>query len=87
MTEQEVKNAKKYVLKGYPAGSDEATEAIYNILTALELQIPTAPDVTNFTKRCPNCKRQLSASTNSKPMYKYCPRCGQRIKWHEYDED
>lgn len=85
MTEREAKSAEKYVLKGYPAGSDEATEAIYNILTALELQIPTAPDVTNFTKRCPNCKRQLSASNNSKPMYKHCPMCGQRIKWNDED--
>jgi rRNA maturation endonuclease Nob1 len=89
MTEQEVKNAIKYVLEGYySSDSDAETETmIYNILTALELQIPTSPDVTNFTKRCPNCKRQLSASNNSKSMYKHCPRCGQKIKWNEHDED
>lgn len=81
MTEQDVKKAKKYVLKDYPAVDDEATDAIYNILTALDLQIPTAPELTKFTKQCPNCKRTLSSSSNSKPMYWHCPRCGQAIDW------
>lgn len=87
MKEQEIKNAKKYILNGYVGHEDEddVTDAVYTILTALELRIPTAPDVTKFTKRCPNCKRQLSTSTSLKSMYKHCPRCGQRIKWDDED--
>ena len=60
---------------------------INKAIEALEKQIPKKVTVTTSTKRCPNCKKQVSGKGNSHPERNYCNKCGQALDWSGEDDE
>lgn len=55
-------------------------------IKALEKQIPKKLKITQSTKRCASCNRQISGIGNIHSKRHYCVNCGQKIDWEGEEE-
>lgn len=72
----------------------------YTIIEALKKQIPKEVDTDtidrgvgisgeydiDFNMLCPNCKEVVGEYESNELYYKYCPNCGQKLKYTESQE-
>ena len=61
-------------------------------IRAIEMRIPKSPSAETFYDHvkvygCPKCKSRIYATSSEKVLYgsmhKYCPDCGQALKWED----
>lgn len=77
-------------LKELSYGGKCTCEARMTAIDALEKQIPKKMVVNEIifpynlftSQKCANCGNPIVGNK----IYKYCPECGQRLKWREEDE-
>lgn len=60
---------------------EDLEEALNLAADALMRWIPKELVKTESTKRCPGCNRQITTIKCTKKNIRYCPSCGQALRW------